>query len=232
MLFFLCFWSAQETLITFPGKWRSNVQKLGVHFLCQYGFLIEGLERFLNILLLVDEIQHEGVRFSGAGAVQAAQGLHRLHAPQLFIHDHGMQQRFVKAGLILFSHDQHMVVFMEFRLGLAFGNMAAVKAHVQLGFGIFLVPVHHGPGKRHQHADAVVALFFDIPLYLVIIAVNKLLAGRDAAIAAYELGMAKALDTTELEAQQQELLSEMEVLNGMIQQMIRQNASVAQNQTE
>ena len=64
------------------------------------------------------------------------------------------------------------------------------------------------------------------------VAVNQLLAGRDTAIAVYELGMANALDTTELEAQQQELLSEMEVLNGMIQQMIRQNASVAQDQTE
>ena len=64
------------------------------------------------------------------------------------------------------------------------------------------------------------------------VAVNQLLAGRDAAIAAYEQGMALTLDTTELEAQQQELLSEMEVLNGMIQQMIRQNATVAQDQTE
>ena len=64
------------------------------------------------------------------------------------------------------------------------------------------------------------------------VAVNRLLSGRDAAIAAYEMGMAKTLDTTELEAQQQELLSEMEVLNGMIQQMIRQNATVAQDQTE
>ena len=35
-------------------------------------------------------------------------------------------------------------------------------------------------------------------------AVNQPLAGRDAAIAAYEMGMAKALDTTELEAQQQD----------------------------
>ena len=64
------------------------------------------------------------------------------------------------------------------------------------------------------------------------VAVNQLLAGRDAAIAAYEMGMARTLDTTELEAQQQELLSEMEILNGMIQQMIRQNATVAQDQTE
>ena len=60
------------------------------------------------------------------------------------------------------------------------------------------------------------------------VAVNQLLAGRDAAIAAYELGMARTLDTTEPEAQQQELLSEMEVLNGMV----RQNAAVAQDQTE
>ena len=64
------------------------------------------------------------------------------------------------------------------------------------------------------------------------VAVNQLLAGRDAAIAAYEQGMAQTLDTTELEAQQQELLSEMEVLNGMIQQMIRQNAAVAQDQAD
>ena len=64
------------------------------------------------------------------------------------------------------------------------------------------------------------------------VTVNPLLAGRDAAIAAYELGMARTLDTTELETQQQALLSEMEVLNGMIQQMIRQNATVVQDQTE
>ena len=64
------------------------------------------------------------------------------------------------------------------------------------------------------------------------VAVNQLLAGRDAVIAAYEQGMALTLDTTALEAQQQELLSEMEVLNGMLQQMIRQNATVAQDQTE
>ena len=63
-------------------------------------------------------------------------------------------------------------------------------------------------------------------------AVNQLLAGRDAAIAAYEMGMARTLDTSELETQQQELLSEMEILNGMIQQMIRQNATVAQDQNE
>ena len=57
------------------------------------------------------------------------------------------------------------------------------------------------------------------------VAVNQLLAGRDATIAACEMGMARTLDTAELETRQQELLSEMEVLNGMIRQMIRQNAT-------
>lgn len=61
---------------------------------------------------------------------------------------------------------------------------------------------------------------------------NQLLAGRDADIAAYELGMARALDTTELETQQHELLSVMEVLNGLIQQMAARSAAVAQAQTE
>ena len=64
------------------------------------------------------------------------------------------------------------------------------------------------------------------------VAVNQLLSGRDAAIAAYEQGMALTLDTTELEAQQQELLDEMEMLNSTIQQMIRQNAAVAQDQAD
>ena len=41
-------------------------------------------------------------------------------------------------------------------------------------------------------------------------------------------GMAAARD----DRKQQELLAEMEVLNGMIQQMIRQNATVAQDQTD
>lgn len=64
------------------------------------------------------------------------------------------------------------------------------------------------------------------------VAANQLLAGWDAAIATYEQGMAKSLDTTELKAQQKALLEEMEKLNGMIQQMIRQNAAVVQDQTE
>lgn len=65
-----------------------------------------------------------------------------------------------------------------------------------------------------------------------VVAANQLLVGRGTAIAAYTQAMAKSLDTTELEAQQQALLDEMEMLNGMIQQMIRQNATVAQDQAD
>ena len=63
-------------------------------------------------------------------------------------------------------------------------------------------------------------------------ALNKLLAGRDAAIAAFEEAKAQVLDTTALENEQAELILEMETVNGMIKQLIRQNAMIAQDQAE
>lgn len=61
-------------------------------------------------------------------------------------------------------------------------------------------------------------------------AANLLLAGRKEAIAAYEAVMATALDTSKLETQQAEYLLEMQTVQEMINQLIRQNAAVAQDQ--
>ena len=44
--------------------------------------------------------------------------------------------------------------------------------------------------------------------------------------------MSLTLDTSELEDRQQKFLTEMEVLNRMLRQMIRKNATIAQEQTE
>ena len=58
---------------------------------------------------VVDKVQHIGGGFAGVGAVQAAQGLHRLNAGQAFVHVHAAQQRLVEPGLELVGHQQQLI---------------------------------------------------------------------------------------------------------------------------
>ncbi len=96
---------------------------------------------------LFTKIQHKGVSFARTGTVQAGEGLHRLDALQLFVHDHGVEQRLVKTGLVFFSHDQHIEVVMELRLSLAFRNVAAVGADVQRLLRVLHAAVRYGTGE-------------------------------------------------------------------------------------
>ena len=111
------------------------VDQIRVDLLLQIGLLVEGLERVQNLLLGVDKVQNKGIRFAGTGTVQPGEGLYRLYVPEPFIHNHSVQQWLVKAGLILLRHNQDIVVVMEFRLGLALGNMATVRPDIQLRLG-------------------------------------------------------------------------------------------------
>lgn len=63
-------------------------------------------------------------------------------------------------------------------------------------------------------------------------AANILLSGRKEAIKAFEKAQATVFDLTELTAKQTELRSEMEVVSEMMQLCIRENATVALDQTE
>ncbi len=83
--------------------------RVGLFF--EQGGLIIGLERGLNIFRFVDEIQHEGISLAFARAVEAAEGLDRLNAIQLFIHVHGVEQGFVKACLIFVRHHKDAIVW-------------------------------------------------------------------------------------------------------------------------
>ena len=65
-----------------------------------------------DVLCLVHKIQHKSVGFAGTGTVQAGKGLHRLDALQLFIHDHGVEQRFVKSGLIFIGNDEDVILLL------------------------------------------------------------------------------------------------------------------------
>ena len=124
------------------------VNEVGVDLLLQKSLLIKGLKCLPDVLCFVHEIQHKGVGFAGTGTVQAGEGLYCLDALQLFVHDHGVEQRFVKAGLVFFSHDEHIEVVMELRLSLAFRNVAAVGADVQRLLCVLHAAVRYGTGKR------------------------------------------------------------------------------------
>lgn len=63
-------------------------------------------------------------------------------------------------------------------------------------------------------------------------AANILLSGRKEAIKAYEKAVATVFNLTELTAKQSEYRDEMEVISQMMQQCIRENATVALDQTE
>lgn len=64
------------------------------------------------------------------------------------------------------------------------------------------------------------------------IAVNKLLTGSSKAIRACEEALAANLDPSELEQKQQTLLTEMQTLDSALRQLIQQNSTTAQDQTE
>ncbi|WP_418539660.1 hypothetical protein [Massilistercora timonensis] len=63
-------------------------------------------------------------------------------------------------------------------------------------------------------------------------AANILPSGRKKAIKAFEEAQATVFDTTELTAKQNEYRSEMEVVSQMMQRCIRENATIALDQTE
>lgn len=65
-----------------------------------------------------------------------------------------------------------------------------------------------------------------------ITAANILLSGRKDAIKAFEKAKSAVFDLTDLTARQTELRNEMEVISQMMQQCIRENATVALDQTD
>ena len=123
------------------------VNEVGVDLLLQKRLLIKRLEGLPDVLCFVHKIQHKGVDFAGTGTVQTGEGLHRLDALQFFVHDHGVEQRLVKTGLVFFCHDEHIEVVMELLFGLALCNVAAVGADVQGLLRVLHAAVRYGTGK-------------------------------------------------------------------------------------
>ena len=143
------------------------VHHIGVGLFLQNSLLIVGLKGFSDILGGVNEVQDKGILFAPHGAVQPGKGLDSLHAGQLLVHKHGVQQWLIEAGLIFFRHDQHPIfVCMErFRQGLLLDGLAGfcfIQLLLSVGFPIVL----HLAGEGHQHIQVSVALLLDLPLEL------------------------------------------------------------------
>ena len=73
--------------------------------------LIVRLERLVDLLGVVHEIQHEGaVLLARAGAVEPREGLHGLHAREPLVHVHRVQVGLIEPGLVLLGHQQNLVL--------------------------------------------------------------------------------------------------------------------------
>ena len=148
----------------------SLVDKVHVDVAQQHRLLVERLEGRLDVLLGIHEVEHVGVLLPVASAVQAGQGLHGLHALELRVHHHRVQERLVEAGLVLVRHDETVEVLVELLLGLEFADVGAVGADVQARLGVLILAVLHDPGEGHEDIHVVVSVLQDVPLDLVVVA--------------------------------------------------------------
>lgn len=135
------------------------VQQAGLGLLFQHGGLVIRREGLLDVLRLVGEVQHEGILLAGSDTVEAGQGLDGLDAFEGLVHEHGMQQGLVKAGLVLLGHDEDLEILFEAVRQVPFRDLFAVYGGIELLFrpGAFLIAagyVLHLAGKGHQRTDA------------------------------------------------------------------------------
>ena len=140
------------------------INQINIDFLRKARLLVVGLEGLQNLLLGVHKIQDVGILFSWIGAVQAAQGLDCFHIPQFLVHDHGVQQWLVKAGLVLLGHNQHIAFVVEnlLCLGLFHRISAAVMVHTALRVlrSIWVIRVFDTPGEGNQDLNVIIAIRF------------------------------------------------------------------------
>ena len=85
------------------------VQLVRVGLLAEDGGAVVVLERVLNRVHVILEVEHERIVLLGMGSVQPGEGLYGLDSRERLVHVHRVQQRLVVAGLELVGHDQEAV---------------------------------------------------------------------------------------------------------------------------
>ena len=91
--------------------------------------------------------------FSGMRAVEPRERLHRVHAAELLVHVHRVQQRLVEAGLELVGDDQEAVLGPLEGLG-----GLRLREAVHAGLGVGLAAVLDRPREGDQRLERIAAL--------------------------------------------------------------------------
>lgn len=143
------------------------IDHVGILHVRHLGIAVVGFEGCQDFLGLVHKVDDAGLVLAGEGAVQAREGLHRLHPGNLLVHVHGHQLGLVKAGLVFVGDDHHLVLGGVERLA----HVAPVQAGVEVGFaesvvsgqiignqhiGLFVL-VDHLPAEGHHRMQVGVA---------------------------------------------------------------------------
>ena len=145
-----------------------HVHARRVHFLAHLGAFVVDLERVLDLLAVVDEVEDERVFLARMHAVQPGERLHRLYPREALVHVHRMQEGLVEPGLILLRDQQHPILLRGEPLGqLLLGN-AVVHARLGPRHARDLVVLHRA-GESHQRLDGV-ALLLDVAVEALLVA--------------------------------------------------------------
>ena len=78
--------------------------------------LVVRQESTLDVILGIFKVQNEGAVLATGGSVQAGESLDGGHIPELLIHIHGMEERLIKAGLVLVGNNKDIILVAVERL--------------------------------------------------------------------------------------------------------------------
>ena len=135
--------------------------QISATFKCR-GFIVRQ-EGTFDILLGVLEIQNKGAVLSESSTIKTRESLNCGNITQFLIHIHGVEQRLIKARLILVRNDQNVVLAAVERLTELFvgGDILAVfiQVHGCLGERLFTRIVIQGNfARKSNHHIAAYAL--------------------------------------------------------------------------
>ena len=140
------------------------VQQVGVGLFGEESGFVVRLEGLLDLIGVVGEVEDHRAVLVGVGAVQARQRLDRVHAAELLVYVHGVEQRLVEAGLELVGDHQEAVLgFLELGGRLPLADHPILSGRVHAGLRVGLAAVLDGSGKGDERLPGV-ALFLQVAI--------------------------------------------------------------------
>ena len=117
------------------------------------------LERLLNHIRVIPEVNHQRIILTRAATVKATQRLNALDTAQNFVHIHCVKQLLVEPGLELFRHNQDLVLgLLELQADIVILDSPVV--HISLGT-LSPVTILHLSGEGNQCLNGTAILSID-----------------------------------------------------------------------